>query len=202
MRPLELSLVLVNLLTLGVLAVPQLQAVRWMGYVALIAVLIAVAQMIMEGPRWQMVPTYVLTGLYFLVWLLQRTTLAGRPVNRLAAGLAIGLGTLALVISAALPIVSPVFRFPRPSGPYAIGTVTYDWVDTARPEIFTADPNDHRELMVQVWYPARANLSAPRAPYVGMPARSRQGWRSWRSRTLNGCSLAFPSGRLASHSRT
>jgi hypothetical protein len=84
MRPLELSLVLVNLLTLGVLAVPQLQAVRWMGYVALIAVLIAVAQMIMEGPRWQMVPTYVLTGLYFLVWLLQRTTLAGRPVNRVA----------------------------------------------------------------------------------------------------------------------
>jgi hypothetical protein len=97
---------------------------------------------------------------------LQSTTLAGRPVNRLAAGLAIGLGTLALVISAALPIVSPVFRFPRPSGPYTIGTLTYHWVDAARPEDFTADPNDHRELMVQVWYPAQANLSAPRAPYV------------------------------------
>ena len=62
MRPLELSLVLVNLLTLGVLAVPQLHAVRWTGYVALIAVLIAIAQMIVEGPRWQMVPAYVLTG--------------------------------------------------------------------------------------------------------------------------------------------
>ena len=71
MRPLELSLVLVNLLTLGVLAVPQLHAVRWTGYVALIAVLIAIAQMIVEGPRWQMVPAYVLTGLFFLVWLLQ-----------------------------------------------------------------------------------------------------------------------------------
>lgn len=166
MRPLELSLLLVNLLTLGVLAVPQLHAVRWTGYVAFIAVLIAIAQMIVEGPRWQMVPAYVLTGLFFLVWLLQSTALAGRPVNRLAAGVAIGLGTLTLVISAALPIVSPVFRFPRPSGPYAIGTVTYHWVDAARPEIFTADPNDHRELMVQVWYPAHANLSAPRAPYV------------------------------------
>jgi hypothetical protein len=105
MRPLELSLVLVNLLALGVLAVPQLHAVRWTGYVAFIAVLIAIAQMIVEGPRWQMVPAYVLTGLLFLVWLLQSTTLAARPVNRLAAGLAIGLGTLALVISAALPIV-------------------------------------------------------------------------------------------------
>jgi len=71
-----------------------------------------------------MVPAYVLTGLFFVVWLLQRTTLVGRPVNRLVAGVAIGLGTLALLISAALPIVSPVFRFPRPTGPYAIGTLT------------------------------------------------------------------------------
>jgi Platelet-activating factor acetylhydrolase, isoform II len=166
MRPLELLLVLVNVLTLIVLAIPPLHAMRWTGYVAIIAVLIAIAQMIIEGPRWQMVPAYVLTGLLFLVWLLQRTALAGRPVNRLAAGLAIALAALALVISAALPIVTPVFRFPRPSGPYAIGTLTYHWVDAARPEIFTADPNDHRELMVQVWYPAQANRSAPHAPYV------------------------------------
>jgi hypothetical protein len=61
MRPLELLLVLVNLLTFAVLAVPRLHAVRWMGYVAFIAVLIAIAQMIVEGPRWQMVPAYVLT---------------------------------------------------------------------------------------------------------------------------------------------
>lgn len=62
MRPLELSLLLVNLLTLSVLAVPLLHAVHWTGYVALIAVLIAIAQMIVEGPRWQIVPAYVLTG--------------------------------------------------------------------------------------------------------------------------------------------
>jgi len=114
MRPLELLLVLVNLLTFAVLVVPRLHAVRWLGYVAYIAVLIAIAQMIVEGPRWQMVPAYVLTALFLLVWLLQknRTTLVGRPVNRLAAGFAIGLGTLTLVISAALPIVSPVFSLP------------------------------------------------------------------------------------------
>jgi uncharacterized membrane protein YhaH (DUF805 family) len=81
MGPLELSLLLVLLLTLGVLAVPQLHAVRWIGYVAFLAVLIAIAQMIVEGPRWQMVPAYVLTGLFFLVacckaprWRAGRTT--------------------------------------------------------------------------------------------------------------------------------
>jgi uncharacterized membrane protein YhaH (DUF805 family) len=81
MRPLELSLLLVLLLTLGALAVPQLHAVRWIGYVAFLAVLIAIAQMIVEGPRWQMVPAYVLTGLFFLVWLLQSTTRAGRSTE-------------------------------------------------------------------------------------------------------------------------
>ena len=82
MRPLELLLVLVNLLTFAVLAVPRLHAVRWMGYVAYLAVLIAIAQMIVEGPRWQMVPAYVLTGLLFLIWLLQSTTLwAGRSTE-------------------------------------------------------------------------------------------------------------------------
>jgi len=126
--------------TLGVLAVPPLRAVRWTGSLPAVAVLIAVAQMISEGPRWQIVPADVLTGLFFLVWLMRRARPAGRPVNRLAAGLAIGLATLALLISAALPIGIPVFRFPRPGGPYAIGTVTYDWVDATRPEVFTADP--------------------------------------------------------------
>ena len=202
MRPLELSLVLNNLLTLGVLAVPQLHAVRWTGYVALIAVLIAIAQMIVEGPRWQMVPAYVLTVLFFLVWLLQSTALAGRPVNRLAAGLAIGFGTLALVISAALPILSPVFRFPRPSGPYAVGTVTYHWVDAARPEIFTADRTTIANLWCRFGIPLNQTDRRRAHPTFRMPARSRQGWRGWRSRTPSGCSLAFPSRCLASPSRT
>jgi predicted dienelactone hydrolase len=59
-----------------------------------------------------------------------------------------------------------VFGFPRPTGPYAIGTQTYHWVDATRPDIFTADPDDRRELVVQVWYPAVDEPSAPRAPYV------------------------------------
>ncbi len=144
---------------------------RWVRYLAPAVVLIAVAQAAVEGPRWQMVPAYVLTGLFFLVWLWQKIAPAGGTAgqgltHRLAIGLAIGLGALGLVVSIALPIVFPVIRFPRPSGPYAIGTMTYHWVDVSRPEIFTADPNDHRELMVQVWYPAEGNPSARRAPYV------------------------------------
>jgi predicted dienelactone hydrolase len=118
-----------------------------------------------------MVPAYVLAVLFFVVWLLRYVTPAGGPAqqkrtNRLAAGLASGLGVLGLAISIVVPIMLPVFRFPHPSGPYEIGTLTYHWVDADRPEVFTADPDDRRELMVQIWYPAKGDPSSPRAPYI------------------------------------
>src|SRR6266498_2671692 len=171
MRPVEILLVVANLLTFFVLVIPPLRAVRWMGYAALIALLIAGMQVLVEGYRWQMIAAYALSGLLFLLWLRQTivpagTALGGGLDNRLAAGLAFGLGVLALALSIVLPIVLPVFRLPQPTGPYAIGTLTYHWVDAARPEVFTADPNDRRELMVQLWYPAKGDPSAPRAPYI------------------------------------
>lgn len=51
-------------------------------------------------------------------------------------------------------VILPVPRFPQPTGPYAIGTRIYSWTNTSQPEPFTSDPNDHRQLVVQIWYPA------------------------------------------------
>jgi predicted dienelactone hydrolase len=73
---------------------------------------------------------------------------------------------LAVLVSILLATLMPVFRFPQPTGPYAVGTTTYHWVDAGRPGLFTADPDDHRELMAQVWYPAESQPSAPRASYI------------------------------------
>src|SRR5215204_2816206 len=171
MRPIEILLLVANLLAFLVLAVPRLRAVPWMRHLAPIALAIAGAQVLVEGPRWQMVPAYALAGLFFLIWLLQNIAPAGGyaghgRTNRFAVGLAVGLGVLGLAISIVLPIMIPVFRFPHPSGPYEIGTLTYHWVDADRPEVFTADPDDRRELMVQIWYPAEGDPSSPRAPYI------------------------------------
>ena len=80
--------------------------------------------------------------------------------------MAFGLGILGLVIAGTLSIVMPVFRFPQPRGPHAIGTLTYHWVDATRADIFVADPNARRELMVQVWYPSDARSASTRAPYM------------------------------------
>ena len=45
-------------------------------------------------------------------------------------------------------------KLPKPSGPYAIGTKNLYFIDVSRPESFTSDPDDHREVAVRVWYPA------------------------------------------------
>ncbi len=171
MRLLEILLTLANLWTFFVLAVPRLRTLSWTRYSALITVVIASVQALGEGARWQMTPAYALAGMFFLVWLLQKVAPAQKPprmswLNRLIAGLVLALGILGMAVSIALPTILPVFHFPHPTGPYAIGTLTYHWVDANRPEVFTADPNDHRELMVQVWYPANADPSSPRAPWV------------------------------------
>ena len=97
--------------------------------------------------------------------LLAHLLVRGRS-HKLALGAAVGLVVFAVVVFIAVRSAFPVFRFPQPSGPYPIGTLTYHWIDTARLEPFGADPQRPRELMVQIWYPAKADPSARRAPYI------------------------------------
>ncbi|MGB8314360.1 MAG: hypothetical protein WCE69_07705 [Aestuariivirga sp.] len=133
--------------------------------------ILAFAEVLLEGPRWQMLPAYALAGAFFLVWLRRNFARAAggsrqKDANGLAFTMAIGLSVLGLVLSVVLPLVLPVFGFPHPTGSYEIGTLTYHWVDTARSDILSNNPKDRRELMVQIWYPAKQDRSSPRVPYV------------------------------------
>jgi predicted dienelactone hydrolase len=177
MRTWESLLLLADLLAFLVLSMRQVRGRLWMrdspaiASVPCVAVVMAAAQWWVGGPRWQLLPAYALTVLIFLAWWLQNAApMAGldarmRPHPSTAA-VAITLGALGLAIAAALPIMVPVFRFAQPNGPHAIGTVTYHWVDAWRAEAFGADAKEQRQLMVQVWYPARADPSAQRAAYM------------------------------------
>jgi predicted dienelactone hydrolase len=167
MRPGEALLSLANLLAFVALAMPLPRPTLWMRRSPPIALLIALAQMLAEGPRWQMFPAYALTGLFVLVWLLQHIAhTGGLNKQKRTHRIAVGLGVLVLGAALVLPMMIPVFRFPHPSGRYGIGTLTYHWVDPDRLEIFSADPRARRELMVQIWYPARDDRSSRRALYL------------------------------------
>ena len=172
MRTIEILLSAAILLTFLVLVVPPVHAIRWIGWSAvLVTVAVAGAQVLIEGPRWQMAPAYLLTVVFLLVWLARATAPVEGIVsqilaNRLVSWGALVLGVLSIGMALALPLVLPVFHFARPSGPYDIGTVTYHWTDESRREIFSPDISQRRELMAQVWYPARNVASSSRAPYL------------------------------------
>ena len=167
MRPLEALLSIANLLTLFSFAVSQRHAARWMRHWATVASLVAIAQVLMEGTRWQMIPAYALTTLFLTQLHLRFFSAGERDTQRtLKRSVLIGLGALGLTISIAMPTLIPVFRFPQPTGPHDIGTLTYHWVDAARSDVFAADPQARRELMAQIWYPAKRNPSAARAAYM------------------------------------
>lgn len=108
------------------------------------------------------------------------------------AGLVVGV--MAVGMAVAVPLVLPVVRFPRPSGPHQVGTVSLHWTDPARAEIFTADPDDRRELMVQIWYPAEASSpSSQRTRYLADPDSVTAGL----SRIFGAPTLAFRGLRSA-----
>ena len=60
---------------------------------------------------------------------------------------------LLLLITVALSIFLQL-EIPATSGPYTVGRTIFRWVDSARPEVLTDDPNDSREVMAFLWYPA------------------------------------------------
>jgi predicted dienelactone hydrolase len=164
MRPLEALLLAADLLALVVLVLRLPGRARHLRHLALVPLPALALQLLVEGSRWQLAPAYALTGVLALAWLV-RTAAPGR-VGRRATGAAAGAAVLVLAVAAALPVVVPVWSLPDPTGPHGIGTRTYHWVDTARPDVFTADPDDRRELVVQLWYPAETDPEAKRAAYV------------------------------------
>jgi dienelactone hydrolase len=64
------------------------------------------------------------------------------------------------------PATPAADTLPVPTGPHRVGRLSFDWVDPARFDIYAANPEDHRELVIFVWYPASIQPSAEFAPYL------------------------------------
>ncbi len=170
MRPLEIALTLGNLVAFCFLLLPRCECTRRAHFASWVALPLAATHVFVEGARWQMVPAY-LFALVSSAAILGRRTLPPKKARRsLATRVAIvgcaSAVTLLFVISILLPVLLPVFHLAAPAGRYKIGTVTYDWIDTSRRELFSPNAADRRRLVAQVWYPAGADRSPARAPYV------------------------------------
>lgn len=168
MRPLELLLLLAVLLSFLALAIPTLRTARWGSALPYAAPLLAAAQAAIEGPRWQVVVAYLLAVALLIAHFSLRRSHASRNSRsqNVLRHVALAVGALTIIVAAALATCVPVFQLPEPTGPFGIGKVSYHWVDPNRPEPFTDDPSDHRELMVDIWYPTEKRRNADNAPYL------------------------------------
>lgn len=73
---------------------------------------------------------------------------------------------MVLGIWTGLVACSGAIELPEPTGDYPIGTKYLQFMDQSRPEPFTSDPYDNREITVRVWYPAEPKKDAEWAPYL------------------------------------
>jgi hypothetical protein len=124
-----------------------------------------------EGTRWQMVPAYLL--LVFVTLVILRFSRRGLEkqrrgfVRKIASGfIRFVVLPVTLAVACFVPWAVPIFELPDPSGPHGIGVSQFKLDYPDRPEIFTADEGDHRELMVRVWYPADVASGSSPAPYL------------------------------------
>lgn len=174
MRPLEIALFLA--LLLGILALaqpirrrlPSTVLLEWLASLLPgVALPLAIAQLVVEGYRWQMVSADVLALVVFVVALGRLFQRTGDRVLRGPGVVAAAILVLVLIVVALPPILFPVPVLPALTGPYKVGTVSFDWVDTSRTESYgEVNLQGRRELMVQVWYPAAPASTAKLAPWM------------------------------------
>jgi dienelactone hydrolase len=139
-----------------------------LGAFAIAAAALAGATLLAEGPRWQLVPWQVLafavaSAAALRHWRQGHSRRWQRVVGRGGLLVGLALGGLAL-LTAVVPTL------PKPSGPHRVGSVIFRWKDTSRPETFTADPSDLRQIIAQAWYPSDATTGRA-VPYFEAQAR-------------------------------
>ena len=146
----EIALLLVTtVLLLRVVVAPSLVPEGTARALLLTSGVLLILHLAVGGPRWQLIPVYLILTVLSLV-LLKRTR-----SHLLLRVLGASICGVLIMASAFLAQGFPVLQLPAPDGPYAVGTFSSALTDNSRVETF--DPPARRELAVEVWYPATAD---------------------------------------------
>ena len=127
---------------------PHLPA--WIVWFAYAVVPLTLLHLGLERARWQMGPVYLSAGFA----LLSIFAFSNLFYLRLGSG---ALALVLLMMGLALGWMLPMFRLPRPTGQYPVGSCMLYCVDPDRAEMHAwADPG-LRQAIVQLWYPAASS---------------------------------------------
>ena len=159
MRTFEIIVLIAALPPVFALLTPERTSGAWLQVLPLLAAVLTLMQLFLEGYRWQMLPAYLVIGFLVLCE-------AGLFVHSERASFYAGAGALVVWLAAVtLSAALPVFEFPTPTGPFQVGTEVRHLTDPHRRETLSGNPSDPRELMVQIWYPVDPSFRGKRAPY-------------------------------------
>lgn len=158
MRLFENLILLALLFTLAWSLLPPKRRPRLTLYMPVLTLILIGIHAFSEGLRWQMAPAYLMTLVLGSINLRRLRAPARAEVKRspFLRLLGVLLALLVFIIISQLPALLPVFSLPDPAGQYAAGTFSLILSDQERPETFTADPDDYRQVPLQIWYPAEA----------------------------------------------
>lgn len=122
-----------------------------------------VLHILIETARWQMSLIYfilIISGLFHLKKSISHLFL--RSFRFLLA-------TILVFTSVFYSLTMPILTLNGPSGEYTVGTTILKMLDENREEYHTQNPNDKRELLVEIWYPSMSNPSVlPRSIWSGL----------------------------------
>jgi dienelactone hydrolase len=87
-------------------------------------------------------------------------------IRRLAKLVTIGMVCLALLGLVLWVEHKKATSLPEPTGPNAVGRVSYEWVNAAESDPLAPTAGAKREVVAWIWYPAKATASSERAEYL------------------------------------
>jgi len=134
-----------------------------------ISAIVMVMQLLAEGYRSHLIP------LYLLFVILAALSFRGQKKSAVHNKTVIHKAVVSILwfpyftLCALLPAVFPVFTYPLPTGPYSIGTVVYDVIDTSRDERLLENHSGKRKLAIQVWYPTDPDNEAEKTKWLTNP---------------------------------
>lgn len=160
MRPLEIALLLLTFAaTCDFLRSTSSRERPILAGLALIAM---IGQIALEQPRWQLYPVYFLVTMLIYFSSHANAGYAQHPLmRRLFAGLAVA----TVLVCALLAYALPVPLIPAPTGPYKVGTATWQFTDPNRTDPYAPEPNQQRIVVLQAWYPAEVAPGMRPAPW-------------------------------------
>ena len=155
MRPLEITIPIL----LAIHLLWRRPRAFWVQLLPAFTLLLVLIHFMVEGYRWQMVPLYVMTALLAIQGWIKMRSVSGPGI------IASILSLVLLAVFTALPILLPVPSIPASSGPYPVGTRTYELTDNSRQELYSGKEGARR-FQIQVWYPSELSPSDQRAPWM------------------------------------